>query len=44
MNTIKDEVKIGPASERGEGTSKDHIGKLPLNLRWKRGDFFKEQE
>jgi hypothetical protein len=31
MNTIKYDVKIGPASERGEGTSKGHIGKLPLS-------------
>jgi hypothetical protein len=44
MNTIMDEVKIGPASGRGEGTSKGHIGKLPLLSRGGREEIFKEQE
>jgi hypothetical protein len=31
MGTIKDGVKTGPASGKGEGTSKGQIGKLPLS-------------
>jgi hypothetical protein len=31
ISTTKDEVKIGPASGRGEGTSKGQIDKLPLS-------------
>jgi hypothetical protein len=31
MSTIKDGVKTGPVNGKGEGTSKDHMGKLPLS-------------
>ena len=31
MSTIKDGVKTGPASGKGEGTSKGQIGKLSLS-------------
>jgi hypothetical protein len=31
MSTTKDGVKIGPASGKEEGTSKDQMGKLPLS-------------
>ena len=31
ISTIKDEVKIGPASGKEEGTSKGQIDKLPLS-------------
>jgi hypothetical protein len=31
ISTIKDEVKTGPASGKGEGTSKGRIGRLPLS-------------
>jgi hypothetical protein len=31
ISTIKDGVKTGPASEKGEDTPKGQIGKLPLS-------------
>jgi hypothetical protein len=31
ISTIKDGVKTGPANGTGEGTSKGHMGKLPLS-------------
>jgi hypothetical protein len=31
ISTIKDGVKAGPANGKGECTSKDQIGKLPLS-------------
>jgi hypothetical protein len=31
MSTIKDGVKIGPINEKGHGTSKGQISKLPLS-------------
>jgi hypothetical protein len=44
ISTIKDGVKTGPASGKGEGASKGQMGKLPLSNGGGREEIFKKPE
>jgi hypothetical protein len=42
ISTLKEGVKTEPANGKGEGTSKSHMGKLPLSNWGRREGIFKE--